>query len=180
MSNEADLLNPNTCPLPGQVVSTSGFDENLNCGLILEALKLNWEHARHVEKQRNTLALAYAGAMLAAGAVALEKDNLPINIGASIAGVFVTLLCWGMTHKWNLAFATQIQKADLCAKALTIVKSGGVGVSALLLHSFIGFPRRDPNLRWLNIRLLFDILYGVTSLFWILFLAFKVYRAFAH
>lgn len=137
---------------------------------------MNWEHARHVEKQRNTLVLAYTGGMLAAGALALEKDAPFLVFGACFAGLFITLICAGMTHKWNIAFVNQIQKADLCARTLAMSQKNINSESPYSLHGFIGFPKRDTKLWWLNNRLMFGLIYGFTALFWLVVISFKVYN----
>ena len=154
-------------PVASKRLSAPGVAGDL---LLLEALKLNWEHARHVEKQRNTLVIAYAGAMLAAGAVALSRDAQIPREAACLAGFLITVLCWGMTYKWNLAFDNQIRKADLCARSLSLLETSLAGSQLHILHSYIGFPIRDKRLPTLNVKLMFNFLYGLATIAWLLVL----------
>ncbi|MCX5874823.1 MAG: hypothetical protein NT087_00720, partial [Deltaproteobacteria bacterium] len=138
--------------------------------LLVEALKLNWQHARHIEIQRIALNLAYIGLMAAFAAFVLDKDLKPVSTLIVIhVAVFLTFLCWGMTSKWNLAFQKQIQKADACARTLQM---SGNQNNILSLHEFVGFPAPDKSLTRLTVRGMFSILHwGIFSI-WIIIAIF--------
>ncbi len=140
---------------------------------LLKALEMNWAHARHIETQRIALNLAYVGAMGAALAFVLNTSPAkPTASGFVVAAAIVlTLLCWGMTHKWNLEFVNQIRKADLCARALHVrpVDDADNGI----LHTFVGFLVKDKQITWLNVRGLFSVLYCGNLVLWITLAFFR-------
>ena len=130
---------------------------------IMEALKQNWTHGRHVEDLRVRLATFYVAVMIGSGIAVLSNQVLLIKLVGFFIGILVTLICWSMTHKWNIEFSNQIKKADYCARTL-IMKTN----TKKQLHEYIGFPIRDKNLPWLSVRLLYHFLYGGFFLAWIL------------
>src|SRR5882724_10269654 len=88
--------------------------------LIANALRLNWEHARHIENQRLQLAAIYLAMAFGLGFVALQPGDPFIRLGAVLLGLAITLIVWAMTHKLNSAFRIQIWLADRCAKQLVV------------------------------------------------------------
>ena len=144
--------------------------------LLLEVMQMNWQHARHIETQRIALNLAYVGAMGASIAYALGKETKPIPmLIIAAAALFLTLLCWGMTRKWNLAFQNQIIKADKCAKLLLVGISPDGETQLTKLHSFVGFPVTDPRFPWLNVRRMFAALYIGSALTWVALLGYVLF-----
>jgi hypothetical protein len=135
--------------------------------LIVEALKIDWDHARHVETQRLSLATVYILAVLGAGFAALSSDIFWVRILGSFLGLFISIFCWAMTHKWNAEFVNQIQSADKCAKRLKVNSESSQGKE--VLHSYIGFPKPDPLLpKAINVRRMFDWFYRVFIIVWLL------------
>ena len=131
---------------------------------ILEALKSNFQHARHIEDLRLRMALGYIVATFGAGFVGIKGDAIELQITGCLAGFLLTMFCWGMTLKWNIEFANQIQRADACAKALKI--SAECGLDARNMHALMGFPR--PNRP--SVRFWFHLFYLAYAAAWIIVL----------
>ncbi|MBI4204908.1 MAG: hypothetical protein HY527_07760 [Betaproteobacteria bacterium] len=135
--------------------------------LISDALKLNWDHARHVETLRLRLTAVYILAVLGAGLAALESDAALIQRIAAILGLLISLFCWAMTHKWNAEFVNQIQCADRCARRLRVTSTSDQN-SSEELHSYIGFPKPDPLLpKTINVRRMFNWFYITFIAVWV-------------
>jgi hypothetical protein len=141
---------------------------------LLEALKSNWQHARHIEDLRLRLTTVYITTMLGAGFTAIKSEIFAIQVLGIGIGLLVTIFSWAMTHKWNVEFVNQIKKADACARRLKLIGSGS-DPDQLNMHSFIGFPIRDPKLPKLNVRLMFSLFYGSFLLAWIFLLFYLVF-----
>ncbi|NQU06843.1 MAG: hypothetical protein HQ568_12170 [Calditrichaeota bacterium] len=133
--------------------------------LIVEALKLNWEHARHIEAQRLRLFTAYILIMFGVGLTLLKGDLEFLRYISPILGISITLFCWIMTRKWNKEFVNQIKKADICAKKLNICSDDN---SDSNLHNYIGFPIKRVGLdKLLNVRHSFTLIYLLFFIIWI-------------
>jgi hypothetical protein len=149
--------------------------------LVANALRLNWEHARHIESQRLQLAAIYLAMAFGLGFVALQPGDHVIRLGAVLFGLVVTLIVWAMTHKLNSAFRVQIWLADRCAKRLVVQLPDGHN-EYTALHGFIGFPRRTPGsgiMRRINVRLMFNALYATFTLGWVVLFGYLAWRMFA-
>lgn len=139
--------------------------------LLIEALKLNWEHARHVEAQRIRLTTMYIVAVLGVGLAALKSEILWIQLMASILGLVTSIFCWAMTHKWNVEFVNQIKSADKCARELKILIGRNSG-SYKVLHEYIGFPKPTSILpKVINVRCMFNLFYISFILVWLIICA---------
>src|ERR1700760_4418981 len=88
--------------------------------LVANALRLNWEQARHIESQRLQLIAVYLAMALGLGYASLQAGDHVIRLGATVFGLIVTLIAWAATHKLNGAFRTQILAADRCARRLVV------------------------------------------------------------
>lgn len=153
--------------------------------LVTQALRLNWDHARHVEIQRLQLTAVYVAMAFGLGLAALHPGDPVIRIGAAVLGSCVTLICWGMTHKLNRAFVNLIEHADRCARRLGIREwdERSEHEEFVALHAFLGFPRmareRVSIVRRSNVRVMFHLLYGGFALTWLILLAYLIFRIFA-
>jgi hypothetical protein len=136
--------------------------------LIVEALKIDWDHARHVEVQRLRLVTVYIIVVFGTGLAAM-KSNIPWIQGlASILGLLVSVFCWAMTHKWNAEFVNQIKSAERCARRLKVTSL--VSPEEIEeLYSYIGFPKPDPFLpKIINVRRIFSWFYVVFTIVWLI------------
>jgi hypothetical protein len=145
--------------------------------LLIRALGMNWEHARHVENQRLQVLAVNVALGIALGYVAIYAGNLTLRVLASFLGFSSTLLFWGVTHKLNAAFSIQVLHAYRCARALAIQdnrsRDGFVG-----LDRYLGFPRkkRVAFIGVINVRTMFQLFYGVLTLSWLFLLGHTVLR----
>jgi hypothetical protein len=136
--------------------------------LIVEALKIDWDHARHVETQRLRLVTVYIIAVLGAGLAAMKSDMPWIQGLASIVGLLISAFCWAMTHKWNAEFVNQIKSAELCARRLKVTSLASPEETEELF-SYIGFPKPDPFLpKVINVRRMFNWFYAVFIVVWLI------------
>ena len=155
--------------------------ENTDKDMILEALKLNWDHARHVENQRARLAAIYL-AVVGAGVAAAVK--IPLvgrqRFWALVAGLLFCLICWCMTYKWNLEFGSLIDKAEKCAKTLQVTGSDGERAK---LYSYIGFPtqltdsppqEKHSLLKYVTVRRMFHLFYFLSAVIWLVLLYYNL------
>ena len=141
--------------------------------LIIEALKLNWEHARHIEAQRIRLTTIYIVATLGAGMAALKSEIYWIRCIASILGFVISIFCWAMTHKWNSEFVNQIKSADKCARELKITFEE----NDKELHEYIGFPQPDPFMpKIINVRRMFHWFYITFIILWLIILILTILK----
>ena len=138
--------------------------------LMLDALKLNWEHARHLEGQRLQMTVVYI-ATLGAGVTLVADQQGATRALASSAGLLLTMFCWGMIDKWNLEVVNQIRTADKCARWLKVASQTTPGDTDEL-HAYIGFPvrRKRRLLAKLNVRLMFTLLFIVSTVIWLVLL----------
>ena len=142
---------------------------NRNDEILASALKLNWDHARHIETLRLRLTTVYIIAILGAGLAALKGEVELIKQVAAVLGLLISIFCWAMTHKWNAEFVNQIQSADRCARKLRLEDGdeGEVSVGEEV-HSYIGFPKPAPFLsRLINVRRMFHLFYVVFIGAWV-------------
>jgi hypothetical protein len=149
--------------------------------LLVQVLRMNWEHARYVETQRLYLTVVYAA--LAAGIAyeALYSGDPVVKIAASAFGLATTLIFWGMIRKLSSEFVNQIAHADRCARQLMVQVEGGRG--PIPLHAFLGFPRKAIRpfavLGAINVGLMFRVLFGTFTLAWVFLLGYRIFRIFA-
>ena len=145
--------------------------------LVVAALRLNWDHARHVEMQRLYLLAIYAVFSAALGYLALHGGDPFLRVGAILIALCVTAIIWSMTHKLGRAFATQVWHADRCARRLVIQPLDGSN-EYVALHGYIGFPRKPPALAGvlLTVRLMFDLLYGTLAGAWVILFGYLLFR----
>jgi hypothetical protein len=148
--------------------------------VIVQLLRMNWEHARYVETQRLHLTVVYAA--LAAGVAyeALYSGDPVVKIAAAVFGLAVTLIFWGMIRKLSSEFVNQIAHADRCARQLMVQVEGGRG--PIPIHAFLGFPRKAIRpfavLGALNVRLMFRVLFATFTLAWMFLLGYRIFRIF--
>ena len=143
--------------------------------LVARALRMNWEHARHIEAQRLQLLAVHVAITLGLGYAAIYTGAPAVRVLAAELGFCLTLFCWGITHKLNSAFVFQIWQADRCARRLAVRDaSRHDGFDGL--HSLLGFPRKAPGPRFLNVRTMFHFIYFAFALNWVLLLAYAVFR----
>jgi hypothetical protein len=145
--------------------------------LVSTALRLNWDHARHIENQRLKLLAIYTAIGVALGFASIHPGDPWVRVGATLFALCITLIIWGISHKLGRAFANQVAHADRCARRLAIQPLDGSN-EYIELHGYLGFPRKPP--RWaghlLTVRLMFDVLYGTVAAIWILLLAYLLFR----
>ena len=148
-------------------------DDNIVAG----ALRLNWDHARHVEKQRLHLLAIYVAIAAALGFVALHPGDPILRVGAALVALCLTLIVWAITYKLNNAFANQIWHADRCARRLAIQSLDGNN-EYIALHGYVGFPRKPPAIAGvlLTVRLMFNVLYGTFAGTWTVLLGYLIFR----
>jgi hypothetical protein len=140
---------------------------------LLEALKSNWQHARHVETLRSQFAGGYVAIASAILLYVFRYVGEFSSVIGAFTGFFLTLVCWGMTHKWNLSFVNQIKKADICAHSLKF-KSPINGNEDM--HAVMGFPIRDRILKKLSVRLMFNLLYFSFTIVWLVIIRYVIIR----
>jgi hypothetical protein len=128
---------------------------------IIEALKSNFQHARHIEDLRLRMALAYILSTLGTGFAVIKGSGLEFQLTGCLAGLFLTIFCWIMTRKWNREFNNQIIKADKCARKLEFYDSDGINVANL--HQIMGFPLPIKP----SVGFLFHCFYLVYAIAWI-------------
>jgi hypothetical protein len=147
--------------------------------LVLQALRQNWDHARHVESQRLQSTFLYVATAFGLGFVALHPGDMVLRLGATLLGLSVTLIFWAIIHKLNGAFVVQIWYADRCARHLGIRPPDGKN-DLIALHAYLGFPRKAGGqfavLRRINVRLMYNALYGAFALSWLFLLGYLVFR----
>ena len=142
--------------------------------LIVEALKTNLAHARHVERQRLQGLAIYVAAALGLGYAAIYAATPAVRILASELGFCLTLAFWGLTYKLSTAFARQIAYAVRCSELLAIDQHSGVRD----LFDLIGFPRSASasRLRQVTARLMFHLIYAAFALNWLLLMGYSLLR----
>ena len=144
--------------------------DNNNEEKLLEALRSNWEHARHIENLRLQMASGYIFAMLGAGAAVFEVEQIVFQYFGAIIGLLISVFCFGMTMKWNDAFDNQIKKADKCAKILRLSDINNN------MHDFMGFPIRKKYYEWLNVRLMYVLFYLSFIFIWISIISYFTWK----
>jgi hypothetical protein len=142
--------------------------------LIARSLKMNWDHARHIEAQRMGALAIYVVMALGVGYGAVFAGVPAVRCLAAELGLCLTLLFWGMTLKLNRAFRNQLMHAARCAQRLT----GRALRPGENLVDFIAFPIRPQGRLFGQIRvgLMFHFIYAVFALNWILLLGYSVLR----
>ena len=145
-----------------------------NNDLIVQALKSNLTHARHVEQQRLQALAIYVAMALGLGYAAIYAATPAVRILASELGLCLTLAFWGMAFKLNAAFTRQISHAARCAELLAI----DVQPDVRDLFDLIGFPRSASAspLGQITVRLMFHMIYAAFVLNWLLLLGYSVLR----
>jgi hypothetical protein len=148
--------------------------------LVAAALRQNWDHARHVERQRLYLLAIYVAMAAALGSVSVHGGDPYLRVGATFLALCATLIAWGISHKLGQAFANQVWHADRCARRLAIQSLDGGSNEYIALHGYIGFPRKPVTIAGLpqTVRLLFDLLYGTFTVAWAILLAYMAFRQF--
>ena len=147
--------------------------------LVAQALRMNWEHARHVEVQRFQVTATYVAIAFGLGYVSIQPGDMIVRTGASVLGVCVTLVFWGMAHKLNSAFINQIRFADLCARQLGI-QDPDDGGRYIALHGYLGFPRKAPGrfgfVRRVNVHRMFNWLFALLLMGWLALAGYLLFR----
>ena len=145
-----------------------------NEALIVQALKSNLAHARHIERQRLHALAVYVAITLGLGYAAIYSGTPTVRILTGELGLCLTLAFWGMAFKLNRAFTRQIAHAVRCAELLAI--DGHPNVRDLF--DLIGFPANVfiPLLGPVTARLMFHLIYGVFALNWFLLLGYSLLR----
>lgn len=144
--------------------------------LIAQALKMNWEHARHIEAQRMAALAIYVLIALGVGYGAIFAGAPAVRCLAAELGLCVTLVFWGMTHKLNRAFRNQLLHAARGAQRLT----GRALRPGESLIDFLAFPSKPGGGLFSQFRvgLMFHFVYAAFTLNWTLLLAYSVLRLF--
>jgi hypothetical protein len=144
--------------------------------LVAQALKMNWDHARHIEAQRMRSLAIYVLAALGIGYAALYAGAPAVRCLATELGLILTLAFWGMTYKLNREFRNQLIHAARSAQRLT----GSVLPQGENLVDFLAFPYPPGGRLFDQIRVgvMFHLIYAAFALNWILLLAYTVLRLF--
>ncbi len=144
--------------------------------LIVQALKSNLAHARHVERQRLQALAIYVAIALGLGYASIYAVTPAVRILAAELGLCLTLAFWGMAFKLNAAFVRHIASAARCSELLVI--DGHPGVRDLF--DLMGFPRRASasRLRQITVRLMIHLIYAAFALNWLFLLGYSVLRLF--
>jgi hypothetical protein len=142
--------------------------------LVVQALKMNWDHARHIEAQRMGALAIYGVMTLGIGYAAIYAGAPAVRCLAAELGLVVTLVFWGMTQKLNRAFRNQLVHAARSAQHLSarLLRQGES------LFDLLAFPRRAARgpLGQISVGLMFHLVYAVFALNWALLLAYTVLR----
>lgn len=142
---------------------------------LVQALRMNWEHARHIETQRLYCLAVYVTTAAGLAFGALTSGDYYVKLGASVCGLMLTFPFWGLTHKFNNAIRIQISRADDCARRLILQTADKRG--PIPLHAFLGFPRKlRPPFSMINVRRMFEVVYGTCATGWLLFCCYLVFR----
>jgi hypothetical protein len=145
--------------------------------LIAQSLKMNWEHARHVEAQRMGALAIHVVMALGLGYAAIFAEPSAVRWLASELGFCATLVFWGITHKQNRAFRNQLVHA---ARAAQRVTTGGTLRPGESLIDFLAFPGRPSRELFGQIRvgMMFHFIYATFALNWALLLGYMGLRLF--
>jgi hypothetical protein len=142
--------------------------------LVLQALKMNWDHARHIETQRMGALAIYMVMALGIGYGAIFAGAPAVRCLASELGLVTTLLFWGMTRKLNRAFRNQLIHAARGAQHL----GDRVLRKDESLFDFLAFPTKPARglLEQVRVGLMFHFIYAVFALNWVMLLGYSVLR----
>ncbi len=140
---------------------------------LIELIKCNWDHGRHLENLRMKLAAMYTGGMFALLLAQFKIEDIEAKLLSAIIGILLTLICTIATYKWNYEFKNQIQKADRCARKIFVTSDNNHKETA---HSLLGFPIREDRLSWINVRLAYILLYSLFFTVWCTFLIASLYE----
>lgn len=145
--------------------------------LVATALRQNWDHARHVERQRLSVLAIYTALAVALGFVGVHPGDPFLRVGSAFLALCLTLILWGITRKLGQAFANQVWHADRCARRLAI-QSLDEQNQYIALHGYLGFPRKPPSIAGmlLTVRLMFNVFYGTAAVAWLMLLGYLAYR----
>jgi hypothetical protein len=142
--------------------------------LVAQALKMNWDHARHLEAQRTHALAIYVLAALGIGYAALYAGAPAVRCLAAELGLILTLAFWGITYKLNREFRNQLIHAARSAQWLT----GRVLQPGENLVDFLAFPHPPGGrlLGQIRVGLMLHLIYAALALNWTLLLAYTVLR----
>jgi hypothetical protein len=148
--------------------------------LVAGALRLNWDHARHLERQRLSLLAIYVALAVALGFVSVHPGDPFLRVGAAFLALCLTPIVWGITRKLGDAFANQVRHADRCARRLAIQSLDDQN-QYIALHGYLGFPRKPPTFAGmlLTVRLMFNLFYGTAAIAWLILFGYLAFRQLA-
>lgn len=164
--------------LSGTIFPASTSDSSsVRIEMVTEIVKVNMDHARHIEAQRMLLAIGYGVAMytLLPSTLNYEPDDLIAKTAYSFLGLLVTILSGAMTYKWNEAFTRWIKAAE--AVATSMKASSAADDDAGKLRMLFGFKDRE-NTRASNTFIgnvgasrMFNMLYVGAAAIWVVVIA---------